>query len=147
MVVTWRCISIVTSTILSVYFAVGDTVDTTGELAANQALHLCQRDSGVERGPVSACVRLLQLRQVLVVLAVDVDFVAIILSTGNSSGLEFLIDRDIGVSLLVPLVLHLLLVDVVDVLRHVRFVFSRSFDQVSNCSFTQESGNSSSHSS
>ena len=92
-----------------------------GKLVATQTRSAC----------VSACVRFLQLRQdFLDVLAVDVDLVAIVLLNGKQLPLgvssKHLIDRDIGVSLFVPLVLHLLLLDVIDVLRHVSFVFSRS---------------------
>ena len=109
------------------------------KLAANRTRSTC----------VSDCVRLLRLRRdVLVVLAVDVDLVAIILFNGTQLPLrvssKHLIDRDNGDSLLVPL--HLLLVDVVDVLRHASFVVSRSFGQVWKCSFFQEMHNSSSDS-
>ena len=129
MVGTWHCITTGTSTILPVYSSHDADLDR---------LFFCQRDFEVGRHRVTTRARLLQLHQdVLVVLAVDVDLVAIILLNGEQLPLrvssKHLIDRDIGVSLFVPLVSHLLLVDVIDVLRHVRFVFSRSRGQVWNC--------------
>ena len=121
------------------YSAVGDAVDTVGKLVANQTRStFVNRDFGVGRHRVSARARLLQLRQdVLVVLAVDVDLVAIILLRGRQlppgASSKHLTNRDAGVSLFVPLVSHFLLVDVIDVLRHVSIVFSRSRSQFWNC--------------
>ena len=103
-------------------------LDVASQLAHPRSCQcsLGQRDFEVGRHRVSSRVRLVQLHlDVLVALAVGIDVVAIILLNGQQLPLgvssKHLIDSNIGVSLFVPLVLW---VDVIDVFRYMSFVLS-----------------------